>query len=51
MSVHGSGMMFTEEQFRQLGEELKQARMARARSIDDIASQTKIHRRHLESIE
>jgi hypothetical protein len=51
MSVHGSGMAFTEEQFRQLATDLKQARTARSRSLDDIASQTKINRRHLEAIE
>src|SRR6266536_2260060 len=43
--------MFTEERFKELATELKQARLARARSLEDIASQTKINRRHLESIE
>lgn len=43
--------MVTDERFRALGEELKRARIARNRSLDDIAAQTKIHRRHLEAIE
>src|SRR4051812_46674247 len=43
--------MFTEERFKEFGAELKRARETRARSLDDIASQTKINRRHLESIE
>jgi hypothetical protein len=44
-------MAFTDEQFRTLASDLKQARLARSRSLDDIASQTKINRRHLEAIE
>lgn len=33
------------------GEKLRQARLAQSRSLDDIAAQTRIHRRHLEAIE
>ncbi|MDP4200054.1 MAG: DUF4115 domain-containing protein [Bacteroidota bacterium] len=43
--------MVTDERFQALGEELRRARIARGRSLDDIAATTKIHRRHLEAIE
>ena len=43
--------MTVEETFQAFGEELKQARIAKGRSLDDIASTTKIHVRHLEAIE
>src|SRR5579885_1548877 len=41
----------TEERFQSLGQELKRAREGRSRTLDDIAAQTKINRRHLEAIE
>jgi transcriptional regulator with XRE-family HTH domain len=37
--------------FQALGEELRKARAARSRSLEDLASQLKIHRRHLEAME
>src|SRR5437763_15005174 len=43
--------MISEERFRAFGDELRRAREARGRALDDIASQTKINRRHLEAIE
>ncbi len=43
--------MTVEESFQSFGEELRQARLAKGRSLDEIASSTKIHRRHLEAIE
>jgi hypothetical protein len=36
---------------RDFGEQLKRARLQQSRSLDDLAAQTKIHRRHLEAIE
>jgi transcriptional regulator with XRE-family HTH domain len=37
--------------FREFGESLKKARTEQSRTLDDLASYTKIHRRHLEAIE
>ena len=44
-------MSSEETAFREFGESLKKARTAQSRSLDDLASYTKIHRRHLEAIE
>src|SRR3954470_12150348 len=41
----------TSETFRSYGESLKQARLTQRRSLDDLASALKIHKRHLEAIE
>jgi transcriptional regulator with XRE-family HTH domain len=35
----------------EFGERLRQARLAQSRSLDELAAQTRIHRRHLEAIE
>lgn len=35
----------------EFGERLRQARLAQTRSLDELAAQTRIHRRHLEAIE
>ncbi len=43
--------MVSLENFRTFGESLKAARIEQKRSLDDIASAIKIHRRHLEAIE
>lgn len=43
--------MIPVETFRRFGEALKQARQAKNRSLDDIASSIRVNRRHLESIE
>ena len=47
MSDYGEG----EEQFVSIGERLRRAREARAMSLDDVASQTRIPMRHLQHIE
>jgi hypothetical protein len=41
----------TAETFRTYGESLKQARLTQKRSLDDLSSSLKIHKRHLEAIE
>jgi len=41
----------TSETFRTYGESLKQARLNQRRSLDDLSSALKIHKRHLEAIE
>jgi transcriptional regulator with XRE-family HTH domain len=40
-----------ETTIREFGERLKQARVSQSRSLGDLSSLTKIHRRHLEAIE
>ena len=47
MSDYGEG----EERFVSIGERLRRAREARAMSLDDVASQTRIPMRHLQHIE
>ena len=50
MIGHPSSPM-TAETFRTYGESLKPARLTQRRSLDDLSSSLKIHKRHLEAIE